>query len=87
MKLTTSKGKTFDVLWMDVMNRNSDQLVISLEDDRPMGEIIQDFDGLESITAVNDRGWTKTVEGYSVVTGATRRSDGHVLITMSKPKI
>ena len=50
MQITTSKGKTFDIQFIGSPLRNSNRLMIELEDARLISEIAGDFEGLDTIT-------------------------------------
>lgn len=47
MKITTSHGKTFDVNYIWENTRNGERLMIELEDNRPISQISEDFEGVE----------------------------------------
>jgi hypothetical protein len=68
MKITTSKGKTFDInhIWEDA--RNDERLMIELEDDRPFSKIAEDFEGIE----VFEKTDKKKPNSKEVFTGYTR---------------
>ena len=64
--ITTSRGKTFDVDLFFHYARE-DSCSITLQDERRLPEIAQDFDGLDSIT-LNDPAGATQYTGYNRLT-------------------
>ena len=85
MKLKTSKGKTYEVDWVDVASLTSGNLFAQLRDDRPLHEIAEEFDGLEWLERESDTQGNKRFEGYNRLTGLSRMAvNGAVQLTLCK---
>lgn len=84
MKLTTSKGKTFDVNWIDGPTITSGDVVLQMTDSRKLSRIASDFEGLESLKRESETQGNKEWNGYTVLQSISRRLDGTVLISLNK---
>ncbi len=87
MKITTSKGKTFDIRFIGATLRGGNRMMIELKDARPICEIAADFDGLNTITKTDDISPNeKTVyEGFTQLVGIhLNKENGTVLLTLEK---
>lgn len=87
MKITTSKGKTFEINFIWPMNRDGGRLMIELADDRPMAQIAQDFDGIETIEKTDEKkpGVKEVYEGYTSLVMMSRENyEGVIRLTLKK---
>lgn len=83
MTITTSRGKTFNVEW--AWADKSGILRMELKDERSAGEIIADFDGIETISRKSKEEGDATYSGYSALIGFNRNTEqGTVLLTLKK---
>ena len=87
MKITTSKGKTFDVNWAFGPTSASGSLMIELADNRHLSEIAADFDGNSKIekTDKTKPGVTEVYEGFTELAIIQRNKNGSVLVKLEKP--
>ena len=87
MKITTSKGKTFDANWIWGPLRGTNQLMIDMKDGRRISEIAQDFEGVDRIVKTDERrGVEESYTGYTQLEGIVRENaTGTVRITMGMP--
>lgn len=89
MKITTSKGKTFDVLWCWAPVGATGSMMIRLRDGRPLPDIAADFDGCDHFHRESDEEGNMDFDGYSLLTGIVRQSlmtDAlSVTLTLNKP--
>lgn len=87
MKITTSRGKTFDINWAWVSTRRGDSLMIELKDDRPMAEIAADFDGVETFESKDEKkpNVKEVYTGYTKLIIMSRdNADGVIRLTLEK---
>ena len=85
MKLKTSKGKTYEVDWIDVASLTSGQLFAQLRDERPLHEIAEEFDGLEWLERESDTQGDKKFEGFNRLIGLSRTAvNGAVQLILCK---
>lgn len=87
MKLKTSGGKVFDIRVICPDLRSKNKVLIELEDDRPLGDIARDFDGLESMLKYDEdiAGVHEVYEGFTRLVGIRRNeSAGTVRLTLEK---
>lgn len=80
MKITTSKGNEYDVLFIEGPSRITGHVVIMMPDSRSLSEICPEFDGLEWIRADDGREWN----GYTDVAVIARPNVMDVRISLSK---
>ena len=84
MKMTTSKGKTFEINWMWGPVGEDGDLMLEYADERPMADIAADFEGCESFRRESetegDREWT----GYTRLRSMIRAGRGKVQLTLCK---
>lgn len=88
MKITTSKGKAFDIGFICSPLSTPEHVIIETSDTRPLSEIAADFEGLESIKKEDDtRGSSvyEMYEGFSRLVELRRYADGSVRLTLEKP--
>lgn len=90
MKVTTSKGKTFDVDWMWGPIGNTRDLMLQLKDERPIPEIAVDFDGVEHFHRESETQGDMDFDGYTILRGIIRPSydfdPSKVQITLTTPR-
>lgn len=87
MKITTSKGKAFDIVFICSPLSTPQHVIIEMRDSRPLSEIAADFEGLESIKKEDDtRGSSvyEMYEGFSRLVELHRYADGSVRLTLEK---
>lgn len=82
--LTTSKGKTYEVMFADLAIITSGNLMIKMQDDRRLPEIATEFDELEWLKRESEEQEAKEFVGYSNLNGISRMNDGAVLLTLAK---
>lgn len=86
MLTTTSKGKTFDASRALVSVRDSSRLMFDVVDARKIGEIAPDFEGVETLTQVDEQKVEHAYRGYTELAAISRnKSDGSVRVTLEKP--
>lgn len=89
MKVTTSRGKTFDVEWMWGPVGPAADLMLQLRDDRPLAEIAADFEGCEHFHRESDEEGNMDFEGYAVIKSILRPfyelDRSAVQLTLAKP--
>ena len=87
MQITTSKGKTFDIQFIGSPLRNSNKLMIELEDERLISEISADFEGLSTIemTENNLPNVKHIYEGFTKLAGIQENEEtGTYRLTLKK---
>lgn len=90
MRIETSAGKAFPILAMCEALRNPNQVLIELEDDRPLTKIIPDFDGLASIRRYHSEKSTvyEMYEGFTRLVSIQRNTEtGRVRLMLEKDVI
>lgn len=83
-----AKGKTHDVNWMWLLERK-DHLIFQIVDERPLSEIIADYEGADVIERISKEEGNKTYEGYTRIARIYRNDDikrGCVEIVLEKDK-
>lgn len=84
MKIETSKGKTYEVDWIDGPTITSGTVLLQMDDSRPLPEIATEFDGLARIERYSDTQGDKTFEGYSELKSISRGREQKILIELMK---
>lgn len=84
MKIETSKGKTYDVDWIDSPITNPDALYMTMEDGRRLPKIAAEFDSLTEIKRHSDTQGDKTFVGYTKLREISANRTGKVLIVLGK---
>ena len=82
--LSTSKGKTYEVMFADLAVVTSGNLMIKMHDNRRLPEIAAEFDGLEWLRNEREGHETKEFVAYSDLKEISRMNDGAVLLTLAK---
>ena len=85
MQLTTSKGKTYEVVYADGPTRMTGNVMIRMEDSRKLLEIGAEFDGLEHFAIAADNAPAQEWNGYTVLAAIRRMNGADVLIELTKP--
>lgn len=88
MKITTSKGKAFNINFICSPLSTPEHVIIELRDSRPLSEIAADFEKLENLKKEDDtRGSSvyEMYEGFSRLVEMHRYADGSVRLTLEKP--
>lgn len=87
MKITTNKGKTFDVNWAFGPTSASGSLMIEIPDNRLLSEISADFEGNGKIEKTDKAkpGVTEVYEGFTELTIIQRNKNGSVFVKLEKP--
>lgn len=85
MKLTTSRNKTCDVLFVDGPTRLGGTLMLRMADSRPILEVGAEFDGLEWLKRESDTQGNKKWTGYTELISIRRVTETDVLVELSKP--
>lgn len=88
MKITTSKGKTFEAGFILASVRDKNRLMIDHKDERALSEIAADWEGAEEIVQADEAnpGIEKVFRGYTVLAAISRnRSDNSVRVTLERP--
>ena len=89
MTVTTSRGKTFEIDWMWGPMMNTGEMMLQLEDTRPMAEIAADFDGVRTFHRESELEGDRDYEGYTRIVSIARVSggqQGRVQITFDRPE-
>ena len=84
MKLTTSKGKEYDVLWAFGPTIKSGKVMFEMWDSRPLAQIASEFDGLKWLKRESKNEGDATYEGYGVLASIQRTDGNTVMIGLSK---
>ena len=84
MKLTTSRGQTFEVDWMDGPTSADGRVWMQMHDERRLSEIAADFDGLEWMEKESEHTGITRYEGWSMVSMIKRESKEKVQIAFVK---
>lgn len=87
MKITTSKGKVFNIGFICSPLSTPEHVIIETSDTRPFSEIAADFEGLESIKKEDDTRESSVYEiyeGFSRLVEMHRYADGSIRLTLEK---
>lgn len=88
MTVTTSKGKTITIDWMYPHMDRTEQLMIGLHDERPLREIIEDFEGCNHFHRASEDEGDMDFDGYTELIIISRTSYGmdnkDVMIVLSR---
>jgi hypothetical protein len=87
MKITTSKGKAFNIGFICSPLSTPEHVIIETSDTRPFSEIAADFEGLEIIKKEDDTRESSVYEmyeGFSRLVEMHRYADGSVRLTLEK---
>lgn len=85
MTLTTSRDKTYEVVYVDGPTRLSGNVMIRMADKRPILEIGAEFDGLERFQRVSESQGNKEWTGYTQLVSIRRLNEADVLIELGRP--
>lgn len=85
MTLTTSRNKTYNVIYVDGPTRLGGTVMLRMEDPRPILEVGAEFDGLEWMRRESENQGNKEWNGYTQLVSVRRVSDSDVLVELAKP--
>lgn len=85
MTLTTSRNKTYEVIYVDGPTRLGGTVMLRMSDPRPIIEIGSEFDNLEWIKRASDNQGDKEWTGYTMLVSIRRMTDSDVMIELAKP--
>lgn len=86
MTIKTSRGKTYDVDWIDPSIIGDKNLMLQMTDTRRLPIIAAEFDELELIQRFDEQQGDKQFEGYAELVMIQRFTDGSIQISLGKPK-
>lgn len=86
MKLTTSKGNEYNVDWIDGATIIDNNVILQMHDQRSLGVIACEFDGLEWLKREDEHQGNKEFHGFSVLNRIARLNGGTVQIALGKQK-
>lgn len=84
MTITTSKGKTWGVIWAYAPVGDDEDLMIEVRDDRHMAQIAEDWEGCDRIERCSDTEGDAVYEGYTRIRSIVRRRGDIVQVTLMK---
>lgn len=82
IRITTNKGKSYECDYAYAPTYDGG-CMIQMDDPRPLSVIAQEFDGLESIHAVDPLAGEMDFNGYNTLTGIYRQPGESVLIRLA----
>lgn len=83
MKLATSKGNEYDVMWAGESVGNHGRFLVQMAEVRPLVKLIGELDGIEwAKTSGPDGQPNRSFNGTMHIKAASRLEDGNVLITL-----
>lgn len=85
MKITTSRNKTYDAVYVDGPTRMSGTVMARIYDKRQISEIAPEFEGLERFTRQDPNQGAKEWNGYTQLVAVRRMTETDVLIELAKP--
>jgi len=83
MQIKTSAGKQYEVKWIDVPVQDENRLLLQMQTDRPLVEIVTEFDGLAWIKRYDENQGDKRYEGFTRLVMA-RIENGAVMIVLER---
>ena len=87
MKVRTSKELEYEVRWAGESIGNQQRILIQLDEIRPLVQLVAEFDGIDWMETSGPEGQQdKRFEGSMVLSGASRLSNGQIIITMNKSR-
>lgn len=88
MKITTSKGKTFDAGFIYTPVTDTKAMMIEYNDSRKLSKIAADWEDVQTITQEDEirPNVTRVYEGYTVLKNVARNAtENGVRVTLSMP--
>lgn len=82
MQLKTSKGKEYEIEWVD--NLPNGGVFLQMLDSRPLAMIAEEFDGLSWLERFDEDQGDKRFEGYNTLALVKRETGGAVLLKIDK---
>lgn len=83
MQIKTSAGNEHEVNWIDVPVQDENRLLLQMQTDRPLVEIVTEFDGLAWIERYDENQGDKRYEGFTRLVMA-RIENGAVMIVLER---
>lgn len=83
MKVVTSMGYEYVVEWIDTPITDKNRLLLHMKGERPLSEIVAEFDGLEWLERYDEAEGNKRFEGFTRLSMA-RIDNGNVTIAMER---
>lgn len=85
MKIKTSKGLEYTAQWAGESLGKQGRFLVQLPEVRPLVQLVAEFDGIEWMeTSGPDGQLDRRMDGPMALSGASRLSNGQILITMEK---
>lgn len=85
MKIKTSKELEYTVQWAGESLGKQGRFLVQLEEVRPLVQLVAEFDGMEWMeTSGPDGQPNRRMEGPMALSGASRLTNGQILITLEK---
>lgn len=81
MQIKTSTGNEYEVQWIDVPVQDEKRLLLQMQTDRPLVEIVMEFNGLEWIERYDENQGDKRYEGFTRLVMA-RIENGEIMIVL-----
>lgn len=85
MTLTTSRNKTYNVIYVDGPTRLGGTVMLRMADPRLILEVGAEFEGLEWMRRESENQGNKEWTGYTQLVSVRRVSDTDVLVELAKP--
>lgn len=83
MKLATSKGIEYEVMWAGLRLTHSREMIVQMEEKRPLVDLITEMDGIDWAKTSGPAGQPdREYQGPMRLMSAARLEDGNVLITL-----
>lgn len=83
MLIKTSRNKEYPAKWISPPIQDPTKLLMMIEDERPLVQILTEFDGLEWLERVSNNQGDIRFSGYTLLEGIMRTERG-VQITLAK---
>ena len=85
MKLTTSKNLEYEIFWAGLRLTHSREMIVQMEEKRPLVELIAELDGIEwARTSGPDGQMDKKISGMMRIVSAARTDSNDILIVLEK---
>lgn len=85
MRITTSKGGEYGVIYIDNPIQDRAMLMLAFSDPRRLPEIAAEFDGLAEVRRYDEQQGDKVFEGYTLLKEIRRLpTDDRVCITLER---
>lgn len=85
MKIKTSKGLEYTARWAGESLGKQGRFLVQLEEVRPLVQLVSEFDGIDWMETNGPDGQpNRRMEGPMALSGASRLTNGQILITLEK---